>query len=323
MKMKLRLIAASLALSFAFFAQAKAPQKDTLRVLYWNIQNGMWADQHNNYDNFVEWVKRWNPDICVWCESETIYTDKTNSSSSNRYLPDGWGELAARYGHSYFAKGGDVGNYSQTVTSKYPISILQQMTKTDAGKTVSRGAGHFIVVVNGKKINVVTLHLWPKSYAPGVSGEDKQAESTANHEGAAYRQLEMQYIVDQTVNNEKYAAEKYWLLGGDTNARSCLDAWHYGYEDTDYRFWANNIILDQTNLKDVIGHFYPGYFYSSTMGDSRIDIMYASPAMYSRLIHSTTLVDYWLTGCKKSEYVDSFYDRSDHRPIMMEFDMAN
>ena len=26
---------------------------DTLRVLYWNIQNGMWADQHNNYDNFV------------------------------------------------------------------------------------------------------------------------------------------------------------------------------------------------------------------------------------------------------------------------------
>ena len=33
-----------------------------LRVLYWNIQNGMWADQGNNYDNFVEWVKRYDPD---------------------------------------------------------------------------------------------------------------------------------------------------------------------------------------------------------------------------------------------------------------------
>ena len=32
----------------------QARQKsDTLRVLYWNIQNGMWADQHNNYDNVV------------------------------------------------------------------------------------------------------------------------------------------------------------------------------------------------------------------------------------------------------------------------------
>ena len=31
---------------------------DNLRVLYWNIQNGMWSDQANNYNNFVAWVKK-------------------------------------------------------------------------------------------------------------------------------------------------------------------------------------------------------------------------------------------------------------------------
>ena len=51
-----------------------------LRVLYWNIQNGMWADQGNNYDNFVEWVKRYDPDVCVWCEAQTIYEDGTNKA---------------------------------------------------------------------------------------------------------------------------------------------------------------------------------------------------------------------------------------------------
>lgn len=44
-----------------------------LKVLYWNIQNGMWADQENNYDNFVEYVKSQDPDICVWCEAESRY----------------------------------------------------------------------------------------------------------------------------------------------------------------------------------------------------------------------------------------------------------
>ena len=31
---------------------------DDMRLLYWNIQNGMWSDQSNGYDNFVAWVKR-------------------------------------------------------------------------------------------------------------------------------------------------------------------------------------------------------------------------------------------------------------------------
>lgn len=55
-------------LTFSADAQKKksssdSVQKKTLRILYWNIQDGMWADQANNYDNFVAWVQEYDPDI--------------------------------------------------------------------------------------------------------------------------------------------------------------------------------------------------------------------------------------------------------------------
>lgn len=48
----------------SLFAQETA--RRPLRILYWNIQNGMWSDQGNNYDNFVAFVRELDPDICIW-----------------------------------------------------------------------------------------------------------------------------------------------------------------------------------------------------------------------------------------------------------------
>ena len=294
----------------------------TLRVLLWNIQNGMWADQHNNYDNFVAWVKKWDPDICIWCESESIYKDMTNTSSSTKYLPDGWVELCKRYGHSYSAVGGNRDNFPQTVTSKYPIAVVQRITDTnEKNKPVSHGAGHFVITVNGKKINIVTLHMWPQSYGYGVATADRET-STANGEGDKYRAFEMQYIVDQTVKNTKYAGEKYWIFGGDTNARSRLDNWFYGYDTNSTKLLTHDILLNQTNLKDIIGCRYPDSFMSSTYGDARIDILYASPDVYNMIDNAMMIIDEWLSDGKKSPYYSSFYEVSDHRPLSVDFDLS-
>ncbi len=89
----------------------------TLRVLYWNIANGMWADQGNNFNNFVAWVKKYDPDVCVWCEAATIYTS-----------------LGGVIGGSWA--------YPQVVTSKYPLSTIKKITTTgNSGKPITRGAG--------------------------------------------------------------------------------------------------------------------------------------------------------------------------------------
>ena len=295
-------------------------KSSTLRVIMWNIQNGMWADQHNNYDNFVAWVKKWDPDVCIWCESETIYQDKTDIGTSSKYLTKGWPELCKRYGHSYSAVGGNRNNYPQTVTSKYPITTLQRITDTDvAGKPISRGAGHFTVAVNGKKINIVSLHLWPHLYGFGASDEEA---SKANNEGDQYRVFEMQYILNQTVNNSDYADEKYWILGGDTNAKSRCDNWFYGLEENSTKFLAHDLLLSCTSLKDIIGCRYPNSFMSSTHSDNRIDILYVSPEIYNMIDNAAMIMDEWLAEGKRSEYVSSFYNRSDHRPMIVDIDLS-
>ena len=79
-----------------------ARRAQSVRLLYWNIQNGMWAGQTDDYRRFTSWVDSLKPDVCVWCEAQSIW--RTNSDKAlpreARQLPGRWPELAARYGHT-------------------------------------------------------------------------------------------------------------------------------------------------------------------------------------------------------------------------------
>lgn len=297
----------------------------TLRVLLWNVLCGMWCDQHNNYDNFVKWVKKYDPDVCIWCESESLYHDAPAVSSlkeNEKFLPDGWATLCTRYGHTYAAVGGNRDGFPQTITSKYPIKTIKKITDTDAyGKPVSHGAGHFTIEVNGKKINFVTLHMWPQAYAFGVSGAANQEADKANNGGDYYRQHEMQYIVNQTVKNSEWAGEEYWIFGGDTNSRSRHDSWYYSYAQDSPAYLTHDIIHNQTNMKDVISDYYPrNYFMSSTYANARIDILYVSPKMFDRIENSITLIDDWCAP-RKDGNVRDYQSPSDHRPVLVDFNI--
>lgn len=296
--------------------------KGTLRVLYWNIQNGMWADQHNGYDNFMAWVRRYDPDVCVWCEGETIYMDKTMETmpKANRYLPDGWTELAPRYGHQYVSRSGDRDNYSQTITSRYPIETLRQITGTGIkGKRIVHGAGLFSVTVGGRSVNIISAHLWPQTYSYLASAEDRPA-STAENGGDLYRQFEMNWLCTNLYNAAEYSAQENWLMLGDMNSYSRLDNHFYNLSESDTKFLCQNEILDGTDLIDVVGTKYPGEFYSSVLGDTkRVDMAYASPSMYSALSNVQILIDDWCRPVQCT-YVTGYAGLpSDHKPILLDF----
>ena len=72
-----------------------ASAKD-VKVLYWNVQNGMWTGQEDNYDAFVGWVKSQKPDVCIWAEAETIYYTGTSQRlpREERYFI--WDKVAPR-----------------------------------------------------------------------------------------------------------------------------------------------------------------------------------------------------------------------------------
>ncbi|MBO4670647.1 MAG: metal-dependent hydrolase [Bacteroidales bacterium] len=299
-------------------------RKGNLRLMYWNIQNGMWYDQANNYKDFVAFVKKYDPDVCVWCEASSIYKNNTNTSasSSSRYLPSNWLTLCKRYGHNYGALSGWRDNYPQEITAKYPITTLLKITDTDtSGKPVAHGAAIQKITVSGQDIYFVTCHMWPQAYGFGVASSD-QERSKAAYEGDYYRQHEMQYIIDHTINSPDYAGVDKWILLGDMNSRSRVDNGTYNYTATSTAFLTQDVILNQTDMIDVIGYRYPApaNFVASTYGAARIDYVYVSPALKEKVVNGFILADQWNYEGAASPYVSSFRMPSDHRPIIVDFE---
>ena len=294
---------------------------NNMRLLYWNIQNGMWDGQNDNYDGFVEFVKAQDPDICVWCEAQSIW--KTDSDEAmeegDRYLVDHWGELAARYGHQYWGIGGHRDNYPQVITSKYPITYVDKIVGEEPDKVVSHGAGWATIKKNGKTVNIVTLHTWPQVYA--YKAADRRASIEENG-GDKYRAMEIQYICEHTIGTDPKAENQMWMMMGDFNARSRVDNDVYGYADDDSRLLVHDYIRANTPYIDVIKEKYPDEFKPSVGSkSSRIDFVYCTKPLYDRITFANIIWDDYTTPVRDPQGLSNFWRPSDHLPIVVDFDM--
>lgn len=313
-----RLIRISLLLLSAALLSSCCQNRD-LRLLYWNIQNGMWSDQGDNYDNFVEFVKSQDPDVCVWCEAATIYqTGTADGMPGDKYLPANWDSLAERYGHSFVYLGGWRDNYPQVITSKYPIRNVKRIYGDPEDIIVCHGAGWTQMEVAGKTINIVTLHTWPQKYA--YLAEDRDASIKENG-GDKYRRREMEFICRETINSVKGAENEYWMMMGDFNSKSPVDNFHYEFPADTAAFLVQDYVRNNTPYLDVVAEKYPGEFITSTGGQSRIDFVYCTKPLYDCIEHAEILQDdgAWLTVVRDPQKLSNFWHPSDHRPIVVDF----
>lgn len=296
------------------------PEVRTFRLLHWNIQNGMWDGQNDNYDRFVEFVKSKDPDVCVWCEAQSIW--KTDSDQpldkADRYLVEHWGELAARYGHSYWGIGGYRDSYPQVITSKYPIQYVDKIVG-DENIIVSHGAGWATIEVEGKTVNIVTLHTWPHAYA--YRAEDREA-SKAEQGGDKYRAKEIQYICENTIGKVPEAENQLWMMMGDFNSRSRVDNEVYGYADNDPKLLVHDYIKANTPYIDVIKEKYPNEF-KPTIGSkkARIDYVYCTQPLYDRIVFADVIWDDYTTPVRDPQNLSNFWRPSDHMPILIDFNL--
>lgn len=293
-----------------------------VRLLYWNIQNGMWDGQNDNYDRFVEFVKAQDPDICVWCEAQSIFLTDSDQPmpEGDRYLVDNWGELAARYGHQYWGIGGHRDNYPQVITSKYPITYIDKIIGEEPDLVVSHGAGWATMKVKGKTLNIVTLHTWPQAYAFRAENRDS---SRAEHGGDKYRAMEMKYICEHTIGTIPDAGNQLWMMMGDFNSRSRLDNDKYGYPKEDTRFLVHDYILTNTPYVDIIKEKHPEEFIPSVGGKgSRIDFVYCTRPLYDRITAADIIWDDYTTPVRDPQELSNFWRPSDHLPIMIDFNMG-
>ena len=288
-----------------------------LKVLYWNIQNGMWADQENNYDNFVEYVKSQDPDICVWCEAESRYRTGTNVKMTEYdefYLPWNWDFLARRYGHQYVLVCGKRDTFPQVITSKYPVRIVKRVNGNGDDIIVVHGAGWAQVEVGGKEINIVTLHTWPQRYAYNA---ENQAESGKKQEGDVFRAKEMKYICDQTIGTVPDAASQYWIMLGDFNAVSRVDNSIYGFDEDNKAFLVHDYVSGNTPYIDIVDRLHPGDFQKSTFSGRRIDFIYMTEPLFRKVRSAEIIHDGYPESCRDPRGVTKFCYPSDHYPIIV------
>ena len=291
-----------------------AKKPESVKVLYWNIQNGMWADQGNNYDNFVEFVKSENPDICVWAEAESRYrtgTDVKMQSCEEAYLPYNWDLLARRYGHQYVCIAGKRDTFPQIVTSKYPLNVVERINGNGDDIVVLHGAGHVQVDVDGEIINIVTVHTSPYKYA--YFAEDKE-KSAAENGGDVFRATEVKYICEQTILKHDPEGKGNWMMLGDFNSTSRVDNWHFGRPEDDKAFLLHDYIHAETPYTDLMEYFYPKEFKNSTLSGLRVDYIYLTDSLCEKVTDARTITDGFATSHRDTTGMKFCYP-SDHYPL--------
>lgn len=300
---------------------AKAAADGSFRLLYWNIQNGMWSGQQDGHEKFVNWIKEQDPDVCVWCEGQANYV--TNSTRNlpddpDKYLYGFWKEMSGRYGHKFVAFSGRRDRFAQVVTSKYPIRTVAQLVGEEPDSVVTHGSGWFAVELGGRTINLVTLHTWPQPWA--FRCEDREASAKVR-EGDDYRRMEIQYICEHTIGKVPDASSQYWMMMGDFNSRSRRDNYVYGYPDRDTRFLVQDYIYGHTPYIDVIGTLYPGEFMTTTGGQSRIDFIYCTKPLFDSIEEARVVSDSYTTPVRDPQNLSNFWHPSDHRPFIVDFNI--
>ena len=296
---------------------------DNLRVLYWNIQNGMWSGQGDNYTRFVDWVSAQNPDVCVWCEAVSNYRTASDEKvkPEEAYLPEHWGELARRYGHEYWYKGGHRDNFPQVITSKYPIENVARLIGAVPDSIVSHGAGWAQIRKNGHTLNIVSLHTWPQVYGFGLTDKQERKASAAVREGDKFRRTEIEYVCSHTIGSVPGAEKQLWMMMGDFNSKSRVDNYEYGFPEDTTAFLVHDYIRQYTPYVDVIAAKYPGEFQTTTGRRSRIDYVYCTRPLYDRIVSARIVSDEYTTPVRDPQELRNFWHPSDHRPIIIDFDM--
>uniref|UniRef100_UPI002618045B endonuclease/exonuclease/phosphatase family protein n=1 Tax=Chitinophaga sp. TaxID=1869181 RepID=UPI002618045B len=105
----------SITVCLLLLAALSAGAQDTLRVLSYNILEGMVKDTTKGKQVFVDWVKTHRPDVVALQECNA-FTQKSLE------------ELALSYGHPYAVIVKENG-YPTGLTSRYPIADIKKINE--------------------------------------------------------------------------------------------------------------------------------------------------------------------------------------------------
>ena len=133
--------------------------------------------------------------------------------------------------------------------------------------------------------------------------------------------MEIEYICKHTIDSVPEAAGQDWMMMGDFNARSRIDNAVYNYPEEDTRFLVHDYIRENTPYIDVIAKKYPGEFKTTTGKEARIDFVYCTSPLYERIVAADVVTDTYTKPVRDPANLSNFWHPSDHRPILVDFDL--
>ncbi|MCC8424579.1 endonuclease/exonuclease/phosphatase family protein [Mucilaginibacter sp. UR6-11] len=251
-----------------------------MRIISYNIEEGMKADTSKGKKDFVAWIKSLDPDIMALEEC-------------NKFTQASLEELAHSYGHPYAIIVKEKG-YPTAITSKYPIVNVQKITDNMT---------HGFITCKIKDLNVVVLHLNPHQY-------QKRREEIAvilNTIAASPEKKKWLMMGDfnsiSPLDKDKYADGKLLAYLIDQKQKHSFHANLVDDRELDYQ--VQQQILD-FGLKDTGKAFEAVSKNPPTR--SRIDYIYVSRDLMPKVTASHFIVDEFTAH------------HSDHKPMMMEFE---
>ena len=278
---------------------------NNFKLLSWNIQDGMWCDQFDDYVNFVAYINEINPDVfCIQEAASHWDIDGKNLSHYSRYLPypdqknveskwdnpSGWVALAKRWGHEYVVMGPYKDNYPVVITSKYPLEVIERL-RGDENTTVSHGALYAKVhFTDDISVNLVNLHLQPDNIANASN----------------FRMNEINFYLSKTINSKEHYRDEHWLMMGDFNSNVGKNVDVEVRKNSYYDLWAEMNSYSKSYIDFIYG--------TESMRKSlkSIDFLYGFAHM-EKIMYSPNGV--------AINNGSGVWKYSDHYPILAEFSL--
>lgn len=263
-----------------------------LRLLGYNVKDG-WEHTNAKIAAFTNWVKRYDPDIILFCELNNNVLDNTAIRTDDELLA-----LSKKWGHNHAAILKNWG-YPTGITSRYEITDIEKVQLETKPKTGYRV--HGFIQAKCKGLDLFACHL---------SSQDVKT-----------REIEAEEIAGRA----KQSA--YAVISGDMNTDSRLDE-----EFVPGSLFQTNHWYDRENEYSVMDKYLNANFVDAFwLFSTAYKTSFPTDRNYATLDQLGLRIDYMMLSPKLAEKCDFFdtihstYTKggSDHFPNFMHLEIGN
>lgn len=273
----------SLLVALLFFLSSMATAQESLRILSYNILEGMKTDTTKGKQLFVKWINDQDPDILALQEA-------------NKFTPVTLAALAKSYGHDYSVIVKESG-YPVALTSRFPITDIEKINENITH-------GYITAKVNG--YNIVVLHLNPHHYdkrraeiaaiLAKIAANNAMKKLIVMGDFNSYSPLDKANLTDGlVVKRYKEAKLKYKTHNNLVNG-----------EELDLQVQESILDFGLTDILKYLADSDPGNAKEVIPGKYRIDYIYVSKDLKKKVIRGKFIRD---------DFTKKF---SDHLPLIIE-----